>query len=137
MAMYEGSADAKRMAGFYSKFLIPTAEEHFGKGKQAWWLLHDNDSRHGAPAVRTVLHNAGVNVLDFPPYSPDLNPIENLWTDISKRMEGKPASSKKELEATLQEAWGETQRACCEKLARSMPERIAQCIARKGAYTDF
>ena len=75
--------------------------------------------------------------LDFPPYSPDLNPIENLWTDVQNRMQGKPASTRDELEESLQEAWAETKPEYCEKLARSMPTRIAAVIERQGAYTDY
>ena len=137
MAMYEGSADAKRMATFYRDYLIPSAREHFGEGVRTWWLLHDNDSRHLSPAVRKVLHDNGITALDFPPYLPDLNPIENLWTDVQNRMQGKPASTRDELEESLQEAWAETKPEYCEKLARSMSSRIAQCIEREGAYTDY
>ena len=39
-----------------------------------WWLLQDNDPKHKSKEVQTWLHNHGVSVLDFPPYSPDLNP---------------------------------------------------------------
>lgn len=135
MAMYEGSADARRMASFYRDYLVPTAKEHLGIGQSTRWLLHDNDARHKAPATLKVLHDNAIEVLDFPPYSPDLNPIENLWTDVTKRMRGKPAASKAQLEELLQQTWGETDPSVCEKLARSMPKRLAECIERHGAYT--
>jgi transposase len=137
MAMYEGSATGTQMGAIYRDYLIPTVREHFGVGRGARWIVHDNDSRHRSPSVKQVLHSNSITPLDFPPYSPDLNPIENLWTDVQNRMEGKPVSTKEEIEAALQEAWGETKPEYCNKLARSMPRRIAQCIEREGAYTDY
>ncbi len=137
MAMWEGSADAKRMASFFREYLVPSFKEHFGEQVSHRWLLHDNDQRHYAPAPQKVLHDAGITQLDFPPYSPDLNPIENLWAEVQKRMEGKPASTKAQLEQLLSETWAGTNPEYCRKLARSMPARIAQCIERHGAYTSY
>ena len=37
---------------------------------------------HHAKAVQEVLTAAGVKVLFLPPYSPDLNPIEKLWSKM-------------------------------------------------------
>lgn len=78
-----------------------------------------------------------VTCLDFPPYSPDLNPIENLWADMDKRMQDSLADSKEEMEALVQRTWAATTSEQCSKLARSMPHRIKQVIEREGAYTDY
>ena len=103
-----------------------------------WWLLHDNDpGRHNSNVVKTWLHNNGISLLDFPPYSPDLNPIENLWSDVQKRVEEAQATTKEELENVVQEEWAATTVESVRKLVRSMPHRIAQVIERNGAYTDY
>jgi len=34
--------------------------------------------------VTEQLHTLGASKLDFPPYSPDLNPIENLWATMAR-----------------------------------------------------
>ena len=87
--------------------------------------------------VKTFLHNQGITCLEFPPYSPDLNPIENLWADMDKRMQDRLADTKEEMEQVVQQVWAETTVKQCRKLARSMPKRIKQVIERGGAYTDF
>ena len=37
---------------------------------------------HHVKAVREVLEGKGMNVLYLPPYSPDLNPIEKMWSKM-------------------------------------------------------
>jgi transposase len=41
--------------------------------------MHDNASVHTAQFVRSLLEVLGVDLMAWPPYSPDLNPIDNLW----------------------------------------------------------
>ena len=37
---------------------------------------------HHAKAVRNLLDSSGVRCIYLPPYSPDLNPIEKLWSTV-------------------------------------------------------
>jgi predicted transcriptional regulator len=137
MAMFEGSLEAAGLRDIFRDYLLPTVKEHFGEGAD-WWLLHDNDpGRHHSRVLRTWMHNNYVRPLDFPPYSPDLNPIENLWADMDKRMQDKLADTKEEMEEVVQQVWAETTVKQCRKLTRSMPHRIKQVIERRGAYTDY
>jgi len=45
-------------------------------------VVMDNLSAHKAPAVREWIEKAGAEVLYLPPYSPDLNPIEMLFSKL-------------------------------------------------------
>jgi transposase len=137
MAMFEGSMTAAGLRNIFRDYLLPTAREHFADGEQ-WWLLHDNDpGRHKSKVLLTWMHNHYVRPLDFPPYSPDLNPAENLWAEMDKRMDSTQADTQEELEALVNTVLASISADVCSKLARSMPKRIAQVIERKGAYTDF
>ena len=40
--------------------------------------MHDNTPVYTAAIIQTILAELGVEVMIWPPYSPDLNPIENL-----------------------------------------------------------
>ena len=42
-------------------------------------FMQDNASVHTAHAVRAFLAKHGTTTIDWPPYSPDLNPTEHLW----------------------------------------------------------
>lgn len=74
----------------------------------------------------------GVQSLEKPPYSPDLNPIENLWEDLKRRVSLRNASSVDELEQHVREEWAATDQSLLARLAHSMPARCQAVIANKG-----
>ena len=45
-------------------------------------LVMDNMKSHHAKAVKNLLDSFGVRYIYLPPYSPDLNPIEKLWSKV-------------------------------------------------------
>ena len=83
------------------------------------------------------LHEAGVTCIDFPPYSPDLNPIENLWSVLAREVEKTPCSTMEELQDIVAEVWEKASRSLMTKLAESMPRRIAAVIAAAGSHTKY
>ena len=45
-------------------------------------LVMDNMKSHHAKAVKNLLDSSGVRYIYLPPYSPNLNPIEKLWSKV-------------------------------------------------------
>ena len=47
---------------------------------------HDNAPAHTAPLTVNFLAANRVQVLDWPPLSPDMSPIEHLWDELGRRV---------------------------------------------------
>ena len=70
-------------------------------------------------------------------YSPDLNPIENLWADLARRVEQFQCETMLKLQDIVAEQWKETDKQLLRTLARSMPERCQAVIDAHGDHTSF
>jgi transposase len=53
-------------------------------------VVMDNLPAHKAELVKTALNKAGLGHRYLPPYSPDLNPIEQAWSKLNTRLRAKP-----------------------------------------------
>ncbi len=69
--------------------------------------------------------------------SPDLNPIENLWGIVKRKMRDTRPNNADELKATVKETWASIPPQQCHKLITSMPRWIEAVIKAKGAPTKY
>src|SRR4029077_2615 len=104
---------------------------------EQWYFLQDNDPKHMSREITTWLHNHGVTSIEFPPYSPDLNPTENLWNDLARRVETQQADTEEQLQDIAAEEWAATPTDLLTKLAHSMPTRCELVIEAKGDHIDY
>ena len=82
----------------------------------------------------------GVDRITIPPYSPDLNPIENLWELMDKRMEKRNATTMEEVKNAWAEEWDKVSREEIEFIQncmRSMRKRCADIIAVNGDHIHY
>jgi transposase len=61
----------------------------------------DNLAAHKSEAVREALDRAGLSHRYLPPYSPDMNPIEQAWSKLKTRLRAVGARSREALDAAL------------------------------------
>jgi transposase len=99
---------------------------------------HDNASSHTASKVKNWFYDSKIQVMMWPPQSPDLNPIEHLWDYLKKKLREYPqANNLDELWERVQDVWNNISPEYCLKLIRSMPDRLAALRRSKGGYTRF
>ncbi|XP_057203514.1 ER membrane protein complex subunit 8 isoform X3 [Triplophysa rosa] len=92
---------------------------------------------HSAKATSTWFKDHGIPVLNWPANSPDLNPIENLWGIVKRKMRYARPNNAEELKATIRATWALITPEQCHRLIDSMPRRIAAVIQAKGAPTKY
>lgn len=92
----DGPLNGDCFAGFCEQLLAPTL--HPGD-----LVILDNLSSHKSSAAIAAVERVGAELIYLPPYSPDLNPIENVFSKLKQLVRGiKPRSWKEIIEATKQ-----------------------------------
>ena len=135
MRLYDDTMDARLFTDTMARLMKPHALRMWPNEE---WLLHqDNASYHGSRAAKTWFHNNGVSLTPLPPYSPDLNPIENLWADLKRRVEARNARNMQELKEIVTEEWTNTTSEYCSRLAHSMPTRLETVVEVGGFRTPY
>lgn len=89
---------------------------------------------HRMYIVKQKIRDLKLNLLNWAPKSPDLNPIEMLWSIIDKKLAATPIYSKTALQQRLNEEWNNIDQDLCVRLIQSMPERVRKCLKAKGGH---
>ncbi|GBM89415.1 hypothetical protein AVEN_187179-1 [Araneus ventricosus] len=89
--------------------------------------MDDNAHPHRAAIVDDFLESDWIERMEWPAYSPDLNPIENLWDALGRTVCRRfpPPATLRDLKTALQEEWRLLDSAVVDHLVTSM-------ITRKG-----
>ena len=99
---------------------------------------HDGAPCHQAKIVKRWLSDENIPVLNWPGQSPDLNPIENAWMVIKRRVAAAKPESLTHLKDIISQVWHEKFTiAECQKLVDSMPKRITAVLKNKGLVTKY
>ena len=68
-------------------------------------VILDNFRTHHAKKVREEAEKLNISLVYLPPYSPDLNPIENVWKSVKRVVSEKSPLDVKELKKTIAKAF--------------------------------
>lgn len=117
--------------------MLPSAHDLFGEGGD-FIFQQDGAPCHTARVCMKWFDQHQVKLLTWPGNSPDLNPIENLWSRLKKLVSAKRPSNKKDLiEAVIRSWFHVITPDNLEKLVDSMHRRCQAVIKAKGYPTRY
>lgn len=102
-------------------------------------LMEDGAPIHRALVSRNWLQEHGYEKLIWPACSPDLNPIENIWSvlkDAVQRRRNRPRNIE-EMIVVLHEEWDVIRDDFLTRLYSSLPERLRAVITARGGHTKW
>ncbi len=86
----EGTTDTESFRAYVGQVLLPTL-------RPGDLLVMDNLSPHKSDPTLALITQAGAQVLFLPAYSPDLNPIEKMWSKVKSLLRGAEARTPADL----------------------------------------
>ena len=138
IALVHGNMNAEQYVQILQQNLSPSLHK-LEVMKDRIIFQQDNDPKHTSKKAREFLRLQELCALDWPPQSPDLNPIEHLWGELKKSTADHPDPpvGMLELWERAQKAWAGLPPSACLPLVRSMPRRLRAVIRAKGGLTKY
>jgi transposase len=93
----EGTTDTESFRAYVGAVLLPTLQP-------GDLVIMDNLSPHKSDPTLALITNAGAQVLFLPAYSPDLNPIEKMWSKVKSLLRTAEARTPADLIAAIGQA---------------------------------
>lgn len=138
LSKIDGGLDAELYCKILEDELVRTME-YYRMKREDVIFQHDNDPKHTSKKAKKCLQDLGMTVLEWPPQSPDLNPIEHLWDVLKRKLADYPNPPKgiHELWERVEEQWNTITKEECMTLIESMPRRIEAVLKAKGRNTKY
>jgi transposase len=93
----DGPMDGDAFEAYLEQVLLPALPENA-------IVVMDNLGSHKTPAVEQLITQANASLMYLPPYSPDYNPIEQMWSKVKSHLKTVKARTKEDLWQAVAEA---------------------------------
>ena len=137
ISVVDGTLDSSGYLKLLDENLWPVVAKHFPDGE--YMFMDDGASIHTAHIIREYKEAQSVKTLVWPPKSPDLNPIENLWHILKLKIRHRISeiNSNNDLGRIVREEWARIGPHYVQGLYRSMPRRCKMVQLMKGHRTKY
>ena len=130
--LFKDNLTAKKMVEIYKKALLRSINKFGFVDNDDWLLQEDKDPKHTAKLSKKWKSENNIQQIPWPANSPDLSPIENLWSILKMKINEKQPSSIKSLVTIILKTWKDFPIELAQKLVDSMYDRIYDCLEAKG-----
>ena len=143
---YDGSTDlyiiqngALTGVRYRDEILDALVRPYAGAVGQDFVLMDDNARPHRARVVSAYLEREGIDRMNWPARSPDINPIEHVWDILQRRVSARlvPPQTRGDLTRALIEEWARIPRPAISKLIRSFKSRCRAVIDARVGQTRY
>jgi hypothetical protein len=113
------------------------------RGVSPWYLQQDNDPAHKKAAISVVSrynkqHGTHIRLLEgWPPNSPDLSPIENVWGIVQAKVNARACHNFEEFQQVVLDEFKALPKNVLTNLYSSMSGRMEKCIAAGGDKINY
>lgn len=114
--------------------------DYYGLNHSKTVFMQDNDPKHKSKLLMEYLEKQVYEVMEWPPNSPDLNPIENMWNLLKQRLfhgYDAPPKSMDELWERVHKTWYSIDTDAVRRHLETMPARVDAVLKNKGLWIDY
>ncbi|GFW03616.1 transposable element Tcb2 transposase [Trichonephila clavipes] len=124
---------------YCEEILLPHVRLFRGANGPDFIFMDDNAGPHRTLAVEELLESEDITRINWPAYSPDLNPIEHVWDALGKRIAARlhQPENTQQLKQMLIEEWVLLPQEMLQQLVLSMRRRCEAAIAVRGGHIPY
>lgn len=97
-------------------------------------MIYDNDPKHTSNKAKKFLSDNKIKCIDFPPYSPDLNPIENIWGQLKHEYTTSEVYKQMSFDDAIYKIWDSIDQQTIKNTIDKVKTNIELVIKNKGGY---
>ena len=124
---------------YLNDVIIPVVQPKLQRIGNGAIFQDDNARPHRARAVQDYLRQHGIQRMDWPAKSPDMNPIEHLWDLLERRVRSRPQvpQTLAQMRQALIDEWRNIPQVEITNLINSMRRRCTELFRENGGHTHY
>lgn len=132
LAFIDGNLNSKSYIKILEDYLLPSIPSH-----TQFTFQQDNAPSHSAKSTLKRLDELGINYLkDWPPYSPDLNPIEFVWSEMAREVAKESPQTAADLKNAIRLSWENFKKSDIQSYIDHFQNTMQRVIDTKGEFVQ-